>query len=182
MADDEIVALVSQINQIATYYHALPDLPLPLPMRCIVLPSLLWEPDMLEQPLELALPKDLRALWKRTSGLILFEDLLFGLWGLVIWSPDQALSRHTRYSNDWADDDRCLRPGDLLIGEFLGDLEQIVIRCDPQQLDFGSVLIAQPIDPREDWPVVANSLSGFLTRFIETNLRRFGEKYWEHYR
>ena len=117
-------------------------------------------------------PSDLRVLWDKTAGLILFHDMTYGQWGLVIWSPDQAIVRHRRMSRLHSRD---LVPGDLIIGEFLGDQELVIVRCDPKISDFGSVVIVWPIDPRKDWPVVSPSLLDFLTKFVDNK----GAKYRE---
>lgn len=116
---------------------------------------------------------------EQTSGIVMFQDMTYGQWGLVLWSPDQALVRHQRYVADRFNEPGDLRPGDFIVGEFIGDLELVVVRCDPAMDGFGSVEIAQEIDPREEWPRVATSVGIFLREFLRSHFERFGEKYWE---
>jgi hypothetical protein len=51
----------------------------------------------------------------------------------------------------------------------------VIVRCDPSQTDYGAVVIAAPIDPREDWPRVAESVTDFIKRFLDCK----EQKYWE---
>jgi hypothetical protein len=121
---------------------------------------------------DLATPADLTELWRETSEARLFEDKQYGQWGLVLLSPRAArdLTRSTLAARP-AD----FRAGDLVVGEFLGDADLLVVRCDPSQTDFGRVLVAQPIDPRPDWPIAAPSFS----RFLELYAAAEGDKFWE---
>lgn len=141
-------------------------------LRCVVLPRLTWQDQLLEDGLNITLPQDIRTLWQHTSGLILFEDITYGQWGLVIWSPDQTMIRHQRHA---AERPGIFQPSDLIIGEFLGDSELLMIRCDPTALDFGSVHIALPLDARQQWYRAAPSLTDFVRLYLSSN----GEKYWE---
>jgi hypothetical protein len=77
-------------------------------------------------------------------------------------------------------DERSGRPdeyegGDLVIGEFLGDAERLVVRCSPSAEDYGRVYIALPIDPRVEWESPAASLSAFLALYLDAH----GDKFWE---
>lgn len=122
--------------------------------------------------LQVTLPDDLNHLWNLAASVHLNEDVTYGQWGLVIWKPSQALSnqdflRSQRASN-YID-------GDLIIGEFLGDSDLLLIRCDPQADDFGSVIIVLPLDARSEWYYVATSLAEFLQKYLESPDR----KYWE---
>ncbi len=58
------------------------------PLRSFVLAYLLWEPEVLEETLGIALPNDLRWLWTETPGLVMFWDISYGQHGLMLWSPD----------------------------------------------------------------------------------------------
>ena len=171
---EQIDALLEEITRDSIFNHPEPDTGIPLPMRSIALPALGWDPKALERRLTITLPEDLRALWEQTSGLILLEDLMYRQWGLVVYSPDQALVRHRRFVRQCEE----RLPGDFAIGEFLGSSETPIARCDPTADDYGRVIIAQPFDPREEWPVVAASVGEFLYRFFQSNLIRFGEMYW----
>jgi hypothetical protein len=63
----------------------------------------------------------------------------------------------------------------LIIGEFLGDQEKVLVGCDPESDDFGSVVIVAEIDPRKDWFIPASSVPEFLEHFVSAA----GEKFWE---
>ncbi len=105
---------------------------------------------------------------------MLFQDVDYGQWGLVILSPDQAAERTA-----W---ERSQRPedfpfGDIVAGEFLGDLELLI--ATPRDDGSCQIRIALPLDPRGDWYVAAESLAEFLQRYLVAR----GDKYWEpHYR
>jgi hypothetical protein len=42
--------------------------------------------------------------------------------------------------------------------------------------DYGTVIVTNPVDPREDWYFAAPSLRTFLERFD----KRQGQSYWEY--
>lgn len=143
------------------------------PYRSIVMPYLIWDLERVEKSLSVKLPADLQQFWNMTSSLVMYWDVTDGQWGLVLWSPDQILVRHPwwysiRRLEDW-------RPGDLIIGEFLGDSDLPILRCDPTSADFGTVLISSPLESRSDWAVAAPTLCEFLEGFWKA----MGEKYWE---
>lgn len=117
------------------------------------------------------LPSDLRDFWAAARTARLFEDRTYGQWGLVLLSPTRALGRTVGYC---ANRRRDFAAGDLVVGEFLGDSDLLVIRCDPTMEDFGAVLIASPLDGRPDWPHLASSLGEFLDRYV----RSVGDKFW----
>ncbi|MBI1928510.1 SMI1/KNR4 family protein [Candidatus Poribacteria bacterium] len=145
----------------------------PMHLCCKILPrSAPWDLSVLEKLRVITLPPDLRELWSQVSSLRLFEDVTYGQWGLIIGTPDEAITRHQQKV---AERRRDFLPGDLLIGEFLGDSDLLVVRCNPGEPDFGTVLIALPLDGREDWYVAGASLTEFLENFLETS----GKKFWE---
>src|SRR2546428_2898200 len=97
--------------------------------RCDVKEAVPYDATAIEGAAEGRLPNDLRRLWTLASEIRLWEDISYGQWGCVLWSPPEVVRRHTeaykrRRVDDW-------RAGDLILGEFLGDLEPVVIRCDP---------------------------------------------------
>jgi hypothetical protein len=117
-------------------------------------------------------PVDLKDFWSEVETARLFEDLEYGQAGLEIYGPKQAQKatedfRRTR-GRDSVD-------GDLIIGQFFGDSDLVLIRCDPTANDFGGILVALPIDPRRDWYTVASSFRLFLDEFVKKN----GDKFWE---
>ena len=117
-------------------------------------------------------PPDVTELWAHASSAILFLDADFGQSGLKIFSGSEADSRTAEFAKERARD---FLPGDFVLGEFIGDLELLLVRTDPNERDFGQVLVARPIDGRRYWPPVADRLLKFLDRFTQAE----GEKYWE---
>src|SRR5947209_17468767 len=97
MDEQQAKALLTEIQAVGTYHHPHPITSTPLPLRCVVLPWLDWDIKVLESTLHIVLPDDLRHIWDLTSGLVLFQDMTYGQWCLVLWSPDQALVRHQLY-------------------------------------------------------------------------------------
>ena len=116
-------------------------------------------------------PPDLAEFWSRFRTVNLFEDQEYGQWGLVIFSPEQAVESTGRFRDMRARD---FVEGDLVIGEFLGDQDLLVIRCDQESEDYGRVLVALPIDPRVDWYEAADTFAELLDQFARSG----GEKYW----
>jgi hypothetical protein len=117
-------------------------------------------------------PADLDWLWRHTEEVRLFEDIQYGQWGLVILNHEAAVHRTLQERARRPSD---LLPGDVIVAEFLGDSDLLVVRADPETEDFGSVLVALPIDRRRHWPAVGESLSAFLDRYVSAQ----GAKYWE---
>ena len=150
-----------------------PDVSIPMPMHCQVLPPQPWDKKALEESFGITLPLALTHLWDKTSGLRLFEDVTYGQWGLIVWSPDQVITEQEKRIAQRKED---FRAGDLIVGEFLGDADLLVLRCDATAPDFGNVIIALPLDSREEWYVAANSLESFLSQFLAVQ----GDKFWEN--
>ena len=120
----------------------------------------------------LTLPDELRSLWLEVARARLFEDETFGQWGLVLLGPEEAVSA-TRKTHERRPEQ--YRSGDLMVGEFLGDSELLVVRCDARASDFGSVIVAAPIDRRHDWSTVATGIESFIRTFIDQR----GQKFWQ---
>lgn len=118
------------------------------------------------------LPAELVEFWKNAAVARLFEDVDYGQWGLEIISPGKAESlTETELQKRPCD----YVPGDLVVGRFLGDSDLLLVRCDQSASDFGSVVVALPIDKRPDWDVVATDFADFLTKLVEAD----GDKFWE---
>jgi len=117
-------------------------------------------------------PNDLLEFWKEAREADLFVDKQYGQWGLRIWSPGKSIEKtrqlRSRTSTELVD-------GDLVIGEFLGDTDLLVIRCDAGAPDFASVVVALGIDARSDWPVPAKNFADFLSAYS----RGSGDKFWD---
>lgn len=141
-------------------------------LKCSTFPPRKFTSEHIEKALGIQLPNVLLDLWEKTAGLRLFEDTDFGQWGLVTWPASQLIKKnHQVFSNRPSE----YREGDLIIGEFLGDEELVVLRSDSTSQDYGKVLISLPIYPRRDWYVAADSIVEFLKRYVITH----GQKYWE---
>ena len=128
-----------------------------------LLPPHAWDRAQFETELAVSLPQELVDLWNRYADMFLCvnEQRDFGL---HIFSPGYF---SPRYLIDLNRTEIPMRSqdfvaGDLIIGEFLEGVESVVLRCDPDAPDYGCVLIAREIMPREDWPVVAPSLNIFI--------------------
>ena len=150
-----------------------PDVSIPMPMHCQVLPPQPWDKKAFEESLGITLPSAIIDLWEKTSSLRLFEDITYGQWGLIFWSPNQVITEQEKRIAQRKED---FYPGDLIIGEFLGDADLLVLRCDPTSPDFGDAIIALPLDSREEWYFAANSLESFLSQFLAAK----GDKFWEN--
>lgn len=112
------------------------------------------------------LPAELFEWWSYTGNADLFVDVDHGQWGLRIFGPAGCLERTSQERESRPD---AYRATDLVLGEFLGDLELLVLT--EQQ----NVLVALPLDPRDDWHEVGESLA----QFFEQYLGAIGEKFWE---
>ncbi len=118
------------------------------------------------------LPPELRDFWARVRSARLFEDVDYGHWGLVLFSPADAEHETAAFHEDRRRDSRA---GDLVVGRFLGDQDLMIVRTDPAADDCGQVLCALPLDRRADWYTPARSLDAFLRAFFEAE----GAKFWE---
>ena len=123
-------------------------------------------------PLVAKLPPDLAELWSELESARLFEDPDFGQWGLVIGSPVRARALTRSFRADRAAD---YSPGDLVIGEFLGDSELLLARCDMAADDYGRIMVVLSIDARREWYVAGETFAIFLRDYA----RAAGAKFWE---
>src|SRR6266567_6050588 len=71
-----------------------------------------------------SLPAELVDAWSVSRESHLCEDMDYGQWGLVLLSPAASAERTAEQRAQRA---RAYRPGDVVIGEFLGDLELLVM-------------------------------------------------------
>lgn len=118
-------------------------------------------------------PAELCELWRLCGEAVLFEDVTYGQWGLRILGP-AASRRATDKAPTWLTPG-ALVPGDIVIGEFLGDLELLIYSSSG--LDRQRVLVTSPTEPRSEWWSVATTLVGFLERYLDAG----GDKYWERH-
>jgi hypothetical protein len=118
-----------------------------------------------------ALPSDVLELWRCANGASLFADETYGQWGLHLWSARASIDETEKFAVNRRRD---FRRGDLVVGEFLGDSDLLLVRCDPAAEDYGSVLVALPLDDRSEWDQAASSIEAFLLSYARTH----GEKFW----
>jgi hypothetical protein len=116
------------------------------------------------------LPAELIEAWSVSRESRLFEDVDFGQWGLALLSPSASVDRTAEQRVQRPD---AYRPDDVVIGEFLGDLDLLVMA--PSEAGNRRIMIALPLDDRHDWYPAASSLAQFLEKYLESH----GDKYWE---
>lgn len=116
------------------------------------------------------LPAELAGAWSVSRESHLFEDVEYGQWGLFLLSPAASAERTAEQRALRADD---YRANDVVVGEFLGDLELLVL--SPSETGDRRVLVALPLDGRQDWYPAAQDLARFLERYRDQH----GVKFWE---
>lgn len=117
-------------------------------------------------------PEHLRKFWQVAAWAKLFEDRSYGQWGLHILTPQEAREETCKHAQRRP---KTVQVGDLVVGRFLGDSDLLIVRCDDKANDFGEVLIALPLDPRQEWYHAAESFERFLEKYLDAR----GDKYWE---
>ena len=117
-------------------------------------------------------PLEVKDFWSDARSAILFLDCEFGQWGLKILTPEDALKTTRQVLRERPQD---LTAFDLVIAEFIGDSDLLIINCNTSSVDYGCVLVADPIYERSQWIVAAKDFLEFLNEFMEHS----GEKYWE---
>jgi len=118
---------------------------------------------------DVTLPAELVEFWTHSRTARLFEDVDYGQWGLKVLSPAESAARTASERSDRPTD---FGANDIVIGEFLGDQELLVLTDGGSEAE---VLIALPLDPRDDWYRTARS----LPEFLDTYLNAVGDKFWE---
>jgi hypothetical protein len=116
------------------------------------------------------LPGELVRAWSVSRESRLFEDVDYGQWGLVLLSPTASAERTAEQRALRPAD---YRPGDVVAGEFLGDLELLVVA--PSEAGDRRIVVALPLDDRQQWYPAAPDLARFLERYREGH----GTKFWE---
>jgi hypothetical protein len=132
-----------------------------------------FQPSDIEFALKVKLPEEIKLLWSRASELRLHEDVNYGQWGCVLWSPIDVVARHRQACDQRRSED--FRPGDVIVGEFRGDTDLVVLRCDSSQKDYGRIVIALAMDSRNEWPCVSSSLVDFVLTFLSQPDKKFWE-------
>lgn len=141
------------------------DSPLLLVYQSKVKDPISWDSSALEEKLEVKIPSELRQFWRLTSELRLFVEVNYGQWGVIVYSPEEVINLHQAKRSLY---EESFLFGDLVIGDFKGDVQFIVVRCNPEAEDYGSIVVAQPADPRKYWPKVGSSLTEFLSGILDS--------------
>lgn len=118
------------------------------------------------------LPQEVREFYLMTDGAILFKDYAYGQWGLKLYRLGELAGVTQSFFKERIRDSV---EGDLIIGEFVGDSDLLLLRCDTSSNDFGSVVVVSAIDSRVDWDVAATEFLSFLSKLTSHD----GDKYWE---
>jgi hypothetical protein len=113
-----------------------------------------------------SVPEPVENLWKTARSAELFVDVEHGQTGLRLLSPADSARRSAQERADRPSD---FRDDDVVVGEFLGDQDLLVVDAG------GQPLVALPLDERADWDRPAGHLADFLSRFVAAD----GDKYWE---
>ena len=102
----------------------------------------------------------------------MFEDVIYGQWGLILLDLYFIEVKTQEFMHDYRDD---FIFGDYIIGEFLGDNDLLLLRLDETKEDYGSIIVANRMDSREEWKKVERNFRNFIVNFAINE----GQKYWE---
>lgn len=116
------------------------------------------------------LPEDILEAWTTCREARIFEDVDYGQWGLRILSPEESAAR-TRSEQESRPSE--FTSADIIFAEFLGDQDLLVRSRTNDGND--EVFVAMPLDARQDWYRVGQSIEEFLEHYIAAD----GGKYWE---
>lgn len=115
------------------------------------------------------LPHDVSEFLTIANGAELFKDSEYGQWGLRIFSIEE-IEQENLDAREWQS---YLIGTDLVIGNFLGDLDLLVVSTDDKS--FGEIIIATPIDYRIDWYFLKMNFAEFIEKYADAD----GDKFWE---
>lgn len=110
---------------------------------------------------------------KETDGAKLFYDKIYGQAGIYLYEMEVIAKKNFEWRKSYIKQD--LLPSDLIIGEFFGDNELVILRCDSHSSDYGNIAISLPLDERKDWYFLDDNFESFLIKFCNKE----GVKYWE---
>lgn len=118
-----------------------------------------------------ALPEELNNYLDLVSEAKLFLDVEYGQWGLHLLPILEVVNLTYEEIKDRPKD---FKTTDVVIGRFIGDLDLLVIDCEKGS-NYGSVLVALPLDNRAEWYKVGNSIDIFFSEYLQKE----GKKFWE---
>lgn len=116
-------------------------------------------------------PPEVLEFWRGFRTARLYEDRRYSQWGLVLVPVERAQELTDKLHQERVRD---ALPGDVVVGEFLGDSDLLIARADSAAADYGAMLVALPLDRRRDWPRVGSNLVDFLHRYAKAD----GAKFW----
>lgn len=119
------------------------------------------------------LPVEYKAFLRISNGAFLFLDEKYGQAGLNLYSLEELPNKISFWLSSYRADS--LIKGDLIIGEFLGDSDFVILRCDKEASDYGAIVISHPYDERKNWFYEKDGFAKFFSDFV----RAEGDKYWE---
>lgn len=108
-----------------------------------------------------------------SNGAFLFLDEKYGQAGLNLYSLEELPNKISFWLSSYRADN--LIKGDLIIGEFFGDSDFVVLRCNEEAGDYGTIIISHPYDERKNWFYEKDGFAKFFSDFV----RAEGCKYWE---
>lgn len=172
--DERIKQLVSQIKNLDDRFDVTGPSE-PAIYRSGVEPAIPWEKKTIEETCGIVLPSDLSQIWDHGSRINVYVDITYGHWGSIIWSPAEIIKKQKwKMTRFYAEED--FQKGDLVVGEFPGNYDlALILRCDENEKDFGTVIVASSMEQREEWNTVASSIVDFLEKLIAA----CGLMYWE---
>lgn len=141
-------------------------------LTCSVAEQVHWDRHAIEASFGFRIPDEIASLWDACGELRLYEDTTYGQWGLIIPSPMRILSLNLAYRQERAED---ALPGDFVFAEFRGDLDLPILRADQSADDYGAVIVARDIGPRDEWDTAGRSVEDFLSRFMDAH----GAMFWQ---
>lgn len=116
--------------------------------------------------------EDFIEFYRISNGAYLFEDVIYGQWGLILLDLYFIEVKTQEFMHDYRD---AFIFGDYIIGEFLGDNDLLLLRLDETKEDYGSIIVANRMDSREEWKKVERNFRNFIVNFAINE----GQKYWE---
>ncbi|MEN6670568.1 SMI1/KNR4 family protein [Psychrobacter sp. B38] len=119
------------------------------------------------------LPVGYKEFLRISNGAFLFLNKKYGQAGLNFYNLEEFENKVNFWLSSYRSNS--LIKGDLIIGEFLGDSDFVILRCDQEADDYGAIVISHPYDERKNWFYVKDGFTKFLSDFV----RAEGDKYWE---
>ncbi|MDM1020966.1 SMI1/KNR4 family protein [Acinetobacter sp. VNK23] len=117
------------------------------------------------------LPQSFVDFYALANGAFLFEDVVYGQWGLQLLDVFLILQE----TNYFMQENKDYAQGDLIIAKFLGDSDFLLLRTDPTKNDYGSMMIVMPLESRNNWNKIELNFYDFIKEYVNN----FGQKFWE---